>query len=261
MLERLQSAFLDAVLTGEGTPELRSQVAGPQGCSAELGLGIYRESVVSGITEALAEAYPVCHRMLGEEAFEGRVIELLRRHPPDSANLDRYGAGLPDLLAESPRSSDPPYLADLTRLEWAWYRAGRATPGAGLSLDRVAQVPEAEHGRLVFALPPGATQVGSPYPVDRVWQAHHSGEGLSQDTDAGGPCQVLVWPSPQRRRMDPIPDPDWRLLTVFAEGMPLEAVCERLADHLSPEAISARLPELIQRGWLGDFHIETGEEA
>jgi hypothetical protein len=85
-------------------------------------LDIYRGNLVSAWRRALASAYPVLRRLLGEACFGSLSRAYGRAHPAREPDLNRYGA----VLAEFIGGIDArPWLPELGRLEWsaheAWY--------------------------------------------------------------------------------------------------------------------------------------------
>ena len=59
-------------------------------------LGIYRGNVVANAHKAIASAYPVVRKIVGEGFFEGLAREYLRPYPSTSGDLNAYGERLPE---------------------------------------------------------------------------------------------------------------------------------------------------------------------
>lgn len=116
-LAELQQAFGAALADVARVPLLAPRLKGDAGR-----LGIYRGNLRSAWRRALASAYPLLRRLLGEEAFDGLARAYGRAHPAQDPDLNRFGAGFADFL---PGDEDRPWLPDLARLEWlvhaCWY--------------------------------------------------------------------------------------------------------------------------------------------
>ena len=81
---------------------------------------VYRNNVTVSLMDALAETFPVCQAMVGAPHFRDLARAFVRRHPPRSPVLARYGHGFADFIAECTLAAPWPYLPDLARLELAW---------------------------------------------------------------------------------------------------------------------------------------------
>lgn len=144
------------------------------------GLRAYRANAQAMAERALAAAYPVVARLVGEETMAALARDLWREHPPLRGDLAWFGGELADWLAASPELVDAPYLADVARLEWAMHRAGSAADPADAPPDLQClahTAPEAIAVRFVA----GSTCIVSPWPVLMLWQAHQVPPDASPD--------------------------------------------------------------------------------
>ncbi|NNF95779.1 MAG: DUF2063 domain-containing protein, partial [Halobacteria archaeon] len=66
MLHELQEKFFNSVYQPEGSI---SELIKPGNLSVREQLAIYRESILGGMSKALAEVYPVCHQLVGSDFF------------------------------------------------------------------------------------------------------------------------------------------------------------------------------------------------
>jgi hypothetical protein len=121
-LATLQSDFLRAILGSDREATLPAIDADP--ASAELRLAVYRNTVLSGLCDALRSSYPATEKVLGSDFFEQTALAFVRERPPGGPVLARYGAGFPGHLCALPSLAELPYVADLARLEWAIDQAG-----------------------------------------------------------------------------------------------------------------------------------------
>jgi uncharacterized protein (UPF0276 family) len=136
-------------------------------------VGIYRGNLHAHWTRALASAYPVLRRLVGDEFFEALARVYGRAHPALDPDLNRFGAALPDFLAGFAPAADHPYLPDVARLEWcvhdAWYAPDADAPPAPLA----GLAPDAfEAARAV--LHPSVRLHASPWATVALWRAHQA---------------------------------------------------------------------------------------
>lgn len=109
---------------------------------------VYRRNFLGNVVGALAGAYPACERALGEARFAALARAFGAAHPPREADLHRYGEGFAEVLAHA--MPEPPWLADLARLDWAAHEALHAADAP--ALDPLALVAAIEAGSR-FVLP------------------------------------------------------------------------------------------------------------
>lgn len=88
--------------------------------------GIYRNNVNAALRNALRVRYPLTARALGERAFQEAADRFAVQHKPQSAVLIGYGA-------DFPAEVEPPHLADVARVESAWWQAYHAADAVPLT--------------------------------------------------------------------------------------------------------------------------------
>ena len=125
-LDELQRAFGAALLDAAQLPQLAPRLKGDPAH-----LGIYRGNLVSAWRRALASAYPLLRKVLGEDGFDALARAYGRAHPARDPDLNRFGAELADFIG---RDRDRPWLPDLARLEWSVHESWYA-PDAILQAD------------------------------------------------------------------------------------------------------------------------------
>jgi hypothetical protein len=173
--------------------------------SAEDRLGIYRHSILGGISSALMGIYPVCTRLVGDTFFTHMVAGYLRKYPSESADMGDYGEFLADyletFLVKINQHQALKYLPDVARLEWLWHQAFNAAElaielstalsnGLGydetiIPLSELANIPVEQQGRIVFKLQPSLGLLSSIYPINDIWQANqvesYQAEGYQEE--------------------------------------------------------------------------------
>jgi hypothetical protein len=174
----MTSAFAAALLDpARPAPE---RLTDPQGRPAGRRFDVYRNNVTVGLIEALAKGFPALRRALGADDFRQVARLFLRRHPPQSPVLFRYGHELPAFLGRLAPLQDRPWLADLARLDLALvdsYHAADAAPAApetlaALSPDRLLAAR--------VALAPSLRLLRSDWPLFDLWQGG-APSGKAQD--------------------------------------------------------------------------------
>jgi hypothetical protein len=233
-LAALQAAFA-AVLRGEGAPP------GPLRPRADLErrLALYRNNSLSAARKALEGAYPVIRQLVGDEFFAALARELRRARPPDSGDLNGYGAAFADFLASFEPARELPYLPDMARLEWALHRAHYAAEPPSLDPAALAAVPPHAQASLRLRLHPACAMVSSAYPVARIWAVHQA--------DHTGPLEVRFAPGPHHALVQ---RPRWRAVAVPVEAGPLA--------FLSAAKTGLPLARCLERALAADGRFDLG---
>jgi hypothetical protein len=219
-LLELQMQLRQAVLGGD-TAEIIAAIHG-DGLDPTARVGIYRNHAFATLGAALQGNFPVVCRLVDERFFAYAAHQYLREHPPHSRCLVEYGADFADFLATFAPCEALPYLADVARFEWALNIAGTVREVAALPPQALAAVPADEAAYVVLRLQPSVRYLGSPWPVDAIWQANQQNEVPAVDLASGGinleirrARDAVAW-----RRLDPA---TFAFRTALADGLVLAA--------------------------------------
>jgi uncharacterized protein len=145
-------------------------------------MAVYRANVHANWSGALAGAYPVARRIIGEAFFDAMTRDYARAFPSTSGDLHEYGARLALFLTAYAEAQDLPYLPDVARLEWLAHRAHYAADAAPFDLSRPTEV----------RLAPACALLESHWPLARIWEAHQEGGDPAAVDLQAGPDRVLV---------------------------------------------------------------------
>ena len=171
-LRDLQVDFCRSI-TG-ATPGELLQLVHEDGIDPSARLSIYRNNVVSRLSNVLTATYPVVCKLVDRRFFAFAADTYIRQHLPSEACLVEYGGDFPSFLAEFPPAAKLNYLSDVARLECIIHRACRAERLPPISIASLAGLggdPRAdpiEHCRLHWRF------VASPYAIDQIWIAHQA---------------------------------------------------------------------------------------
>jgi hypothetical protein len=197
-LPEIQAGFATAILRDD--PSGLAPAIEGAGLDPAARVQVYRNHVLSSLTEALASTYPVVCRLVDRRFFGFVADAYIRRHPPAGPCLFEYGATFPDFLASFPACADHPYLEDVASLEWTMHATLHAEDRAPIHRGDLAAVPAENLGRLALRIDPGAAWLQSEWPVDRIWRANQP------DADSGATVDLAADPAKLeiRRREDTV---------------------------------------------------------
>lgn len=163
MLEDFQRAFADAVRKNASPPD------SILGADAAARMDVYRRSYRANLTNALRLSYPATDRLAGRILFDEMAALFVAGEAPATGNLNIYGGGFAQFVAQHAGSGRRPYLGDVARLDWAVNHAMNAADAEPLDDARLALLEKtAEYGTR-FLPHPSVSLLRSDYPVDVIW--------------------------------------------------------------------------------------------
>ena len=207
------------------------------------GMAVYRGNVFGNWAQALAGAYPIVRKIVGEEFFEALARKYAHAHPSVSGDLNEYGAHLAEFVAGFPHTQDLPYLPDVARMEWLAHRAYYAADPRAFDLEAFnTRFPEAVR----LALAPACALVTSQWPLARIWTVHQDDyEGQFEVDLRAAPDRILVHRPKWRVQVRSLAPGDYRFLDFARQRKTLgEALEAAVAED------SAFDPSLALAGWI-----------
>ena len=165
-LQHFQADFAAALASG-------NPAARPEALAGEAAerFRIYRNNFYHGLSQQLAEAYPVVRRLVGDAFFFAAARAFLEVHAPRTRSLVLFGREFPGFLAGFPPATSLPYLPGVARLERAWLAALHAADAAPLAPAILAGQGQAL-AEARFGAHPAARIVTSDYPIVDLWLAN-----------------------------------------------------------------------------------------
>ncbi len=165
-LQHFQADFAAALASG-------NPAARPEALAGEAAerFRIYRNNFYHGLSQQLAEAYPVVRRLVGDAFFFAAARAFLEVHAPRTRSLALFGGEFPGFLRGFPPAASLPYLPDVARLERAWLEALHATDAAPLAPAVLSELGHALN-ETRFVTHPAARIVSSDYPIVDLWLAN-----------------------------------------------------------------------------------------
>lgn len=207
-------------------------------------LAVHRGNIVGARVQALAHAFPVLRRIVGEACFDALARRHVQEVPARSADLEsghgEFPGWLRQQLRRQPALGALPYLGDLARLELhvnAAYYAADDTPADADSLRCAADAPHGWRLRLSRSL----RLLSAPWPVDVIWLAHQA--GTAPASVAAGRCRAVIWRDASVIQVESIDVETWRGLREIVRGHPLDCLVDSMPD---PQWLS----RCVRRGWI-----------
>ena len=208
--------------------------------------GVYRNTCLGTLTQALVLSFPAVRRLVGNAFFETAAQEFIRIHPPASAYLNDYGEQLPEFLAHYRHAAAVAYLPDVARLEWAVNRALHAADVEALDVASLAQLDAAALPALRLVPHPAVTLLRLERPADAIWRAVLAGDDAAMtalDPDAG-PVWLLIGRSAAGVEVRRVAPRVGLFTQRLCAGEPLQAALDAAATSAGPTSEQSLADEL-----------------
>jgi uncharacterized protein len=220
-LPEQQAGFAAALVDARQVRTILPFFSGPA-ARAQARLAVYRGNVYGNWGKALAGAYPVVRKIVGEGFFDAMAREYARAHPARNGDLNGYGEHLAEFVAAFPHTADLPYLPDVARMEWFVHLAYFAADATPLDVNALRRDSDPR-----LKLAPACALLESAWPLGRIWTIHQDDYRGEFDLDlASGPDRVLIHRPRWRAEVLSLAGGDFRFLYSLSQGETLGTALE-----------------------------------
>lgn len=236
-----QNAFIEALFDAD--KPVPQGLSRPQGGDAAERMAVYRNNVAFSLIHVLGEAFPLLADLLGRDAFVALAQAFIGAHPPSDPLMFRYGAQLPEFIAQYQGLGHVPYAADVARLDRAMNEIGQAADEAGLSPAQLADG-NIEDERLSFVA--AMQMVRSDWPLHDLYR-YLSGQAPPPADMTEAQSLLVYRDGDYQLHCAPMPRGGDALLSAMLAGMPLAEAAEA-ADGLEETGMVELFSLLVQNG-------------
>lgn len=223
-------------------------LVGPDGKPSEKRFAVYRNNVIIGLIETLKAAFPVVHRLVGNEFFAAMAGLHALAEPPSSPIMLDYGAGFPAFVASFGPAAVLPYLADVARLERTWAEAYHAAEAPALPPSDLGRVPACDVPALRLRLHPSVRLVRSAFPIVQIWRENVArGDVAAIDPDAGGEDALVARPEAEVE-VRVLPEGAAAFIAALGAGIPIVAAAGAGLDASPRFDIAGALRGMTEAG-------------
>jgi Putative DNA-binding domain len=150
----------------------------PAGGKVSRRFSVYRNNVISGLVTALGDNFPTVQRLVGTEYFRAMARIFVRKSPPASPLIFRYGAAFPAFIAEFEPARHLTFLPEVARLEWLWLESWHAADSPVLAPETLAAVAPENLAGLRFETHPATRLFSSDHAAVTIFSRDRSGADL-----------------------------------------------------------------------------------
>jgi hypothetical protein len=172
-----QGQFVRALLDPELSPP--NGLEARHGFPPERRFAVYRNNVCVGLADALAERFPVCRLLVGDEFFRAMAKCYVRESLPRTPMLFEYGDEFATFVSKFEPARELPYLSDVARLEYAVGQAYHAENAGPLPMDFIRALPLDRLEDATATLHPSTHVIASKYPIVSIWRRHMSDKEMT----------------------------------------------------------------------------------
>ena len=222
--------------------------------SAEKQLSIYRHNVSGAHQKVLAQVYPACFNILGEDYFNQLCFSYRFEQPSTNPDLNFYGKEFPSFIARQLEINNElegfEYLVDLTVLEWHWHTSYFAKDDSVFDFEKLALVSSENQESICFTLSHSFSLHLTEYPLFEIWSANK--DNIDEKQEFAMPdsenyfCISRVDFSPM---FEPLNYKQYKLLHLISCGVSLV--------QLSELDIQNELMNFIAKGWVTGFSLHN----
>jgi hypothetical protein len=230
-------------------------LVGPNGEPDPKRFALYRNNVVASLIEALADAFPAVHRIVGADFFRAMACAYAMVQPPRSPIMLDYGAGFPDFIRSFEPAAVLPYLEDIARIERAWTEAYHAPEASPIDPSAFGEVAPDQLPAIQLELHPSLRVVRSQFPALTIWQMNVA-DGIPAPVDlaAGGEDALIIRPAADvEARL--IPKGSVEFIQALSGGKPVLAALEASLIANPRFDLSANLSDLMRAGAIVSYGL------
>ena len=166
----LQTKFSRALL--DPARPIPSAIRGATRRKADRRFAVYRNNIMAGLIDALAQRFPVVRRLVGDAFFEAMARVYIVTCPPTSPIMLLYGESFPDFVENFTPAANLPYLSDVARLEIARGHAYHAADAVPVEARAFSGLPPEQLAGLRFDFHSSVSIIKSRYPIVSIWRVN-----------------------------------------------------------------------------------------
>lgn len=216
----------------------------PAGCRFD----VYRNTVVSGLTEVLEAGFPVVRKLVGDQFFAAMAAEFLRHNPPRSRLMMLYGDAFPGFLQAFPPVAHLGYLPDVAKLELTLRQSYHAADRQSVPAERLAAIAPSRYSQISLLLAPSVFALTSDWPVLSIWRSNT--DPADGQPPMGREDVLVMRPGfdPQAHQLAP---GGAQFVQALQSGMLLARAIEDCG--MAPDALSDLISLLVEGGAISDI--------
>jgi hypothetical protein len=192
-LQKIQKIFSDQLLSQSMDETFLENIYSGSLDEAGMRLSIYRNNVISSLTTALGDTYPVIKRLIGVDCFNAVASDFVRVYPPNHASLYFYGEHFADFIKTHHGCVHLDYLHEVARLEWSYQQAYHEFDAPIMSITDLQKVDEQYLGDVCLEAHSSVRLLSSAWPIHVIWSENLKENPDIVDLKTCGDASLLIY--------------------------------------------------------------------
>lgn len=219
-------------------------------------MGVYRYAYGARLREVLRTNYPVLHKVVGDPLFDRIAGDYLAAVPSRHCSVRWFGDQLAAFLDATPPWSGDPWLAELTRFEWALGLCLDGPDGDPVGFEILAATPPEAWPALRFRLVPTAQRLSLDWSVPQTWRAVTDGtEPVPKPERQDNAITWLTWRRDLVTMYRSLDGAEDACLSLIADTAPFEALCALSGDLHGADNAAPYAAGYLRR-WVDEALVE-----
>lgn len=242
---------LMAWLTGT-SDDIRDQVVGTEKVGIDIRLGIYGNAYTMRLIEAMMEAFPAVHTLLGDDGFMEMAKEYVRNNPSQHFSIRWFGHQLSSFLAQQSPWKETLVLSEMAAFEWRLRDAFDAPDFTPVTMEEIQLIPPENWASMQFKLNPTLQRLELHWNVTELWQAIDEEQEPFPPEQFEIPVSWEIWRKSDLRTYYRSLDVDeaWAL-DAAKEGASFAEICGGLNEWIDEQNAPQRAASFVAR-WCDD---------
>jgi hypothetical protein len=250
-LKSIQEGFIQQLTGSQPADEFLASLAPCGNLFPKQQLAIYQNNVRGALQTSLAQVYPVCRKILGENYFKQLASVYIKKYPSRQHDLNDYGEYFSDFIylqyQQRSELNDFSYLSDLVQLEWFYHHVYYAAQGSMFDFSAFSQLTQQQQAQSIFQIVPCLKFISSSYPILSIWQLNQD-DSTTQQTLVSNAENCYIFRKNNQIRLIAIDAKMYKLLSLVNEGATLKEITQTDEDN--------NFPELIRHGLIASFKVK-----
>lgn len=189
-------------------------------------LKIYQQNVLSSLSAALHDAYPLIKKIVGDDFFNGLAKHYVERYPSRQSYLQPYGEYFKEFLAEFGPSTALVYLPQMAEFEWACHQLFYAADAHPFDIHEWQALSPEQYEQTHLSLDPASSLHAFTYPILDIVDLCNGKREEEVNLDPGNSYVLLHRPFLEIM-VHSLTHAEWLFLSAINEGETLKSASDK----------------------------------
>lgn len=212
-------------------------------------LGIYHYAYRGRLKDVLADDFPKCLALLGEEDFEKAAYHYLDTYPSHHFSVRYFGLYFSQFLKHTAPYDRFPVVSEMVRFEWAAQSTLDAQDAPLLTREDLTQIAPDEWANIIFKFHPSVKLESFNWDTVSIWREIDQEQPAREPRPLEKPITWLLWRNDLRCYFNSLSTPQRLLAEGLQQGLTFGDICENLCTVLPETEVPTVAMETLL-GWV-----------